>query len=88
MGFSRHGQVAIVYCLDLLNYPAKTLDTMRAWVQQYESVTYQGMAYFVIFKLGLKSEPKNVGQVMQLPELGIYRKRALMVLLLSKTQDL
>ena len=46
------------------------------------------MAYFVIFKLGLKLEPKNVGQVMQLLEIGIYRNRAHAVLLLLKTQDL
>ena len=46
------------------------------------------MAYFVIFKLGLKSEPENVGQVVQLPEIGIYRNRAHVVLLLLKTQDL
>ena len=46
------------------------------------------MAYFVIFKLGLKSEPENVGQVMQLSEPGIYQNRAHVVLLLSKTQDL
>ena len=46
------------------------------------------MSYFVIFKLGLESEPKNVGQVMQLPELGIYWNRAHVVLLLLETQDL
>ena len=34
------------------------------------------MAYFVIFKLGLKPEPENVGQVVQLPEPGIYWNRA------------
>ena len=41
-----------------------------------------------IVTLGLKSEPKNVGQVMQLPEIGIYQNRAYAVLLLLKTQDL
>ena len=53
-----------------------------------KDTTYQGMAYFVIFKLGLKSEPKNMGQVMQLPELGIYQNRAHVVLLSLETQDL
>ena len=53
-----------------------------------KSTTYQGMAYFVIFKLGLKPEPENVGQVMQLPEIGIYQNRAHAVLLILKTQDL
>ena len=48
----------------------------------------KGWHNFVIFKLGLKLEPKNVGQVMQLPEIGIYRNRAHAVLLLLKTQDL
>ena len=42
------------------------------------------MAYFVIYKLGLKSEPENMGQVMQLPEIGIYQNRAHVVLLLLK----
>ena len=73
---------------ELLKYPAETLDTVRAWSSNMKSTTYQGMAYFVIFKLGLKLEPENVGQVMQLLEIGIYWNRAHVVLLLLKTQDL
>ena len=73
---------------ELLKYPAKTLDTMRAWVQQYEKYNIPRDGIFCHFKLGLKSEPENVGQVMQLPEPGIYQNRAHAVLLLLKIQDL
>ena len=46
---------------ELLKYPAKTLDTMRAWVQQYEKYNIPRDGIFCHFQAGLEVGTRKRG---------------------------
>ena len=62
--------------VSFIEHPAKTIDAVRAWVQQYKMLNLPRDWLFVIFELRLKYKQKHTGKnAARLSEFEIRGKR-------------